>query len=178
MLFCRQLPPSGGTHPGAVERKQPSPFFRPMIDGRSAKVSTENIVSVNRKKRTAATNVSKLQVGDVLELTFPDDRTIWKAVVIENGGDTTSTREPRRLVRIPNPWQRESPRESPADGGHPAVPPVRYRDHEKSHSPPSEKSHQEKPLGSCTKSEKTARYVCMRMYVYGSLGAPTYTCMS
>ena len=71
-------------------------------------------VSVNGKKRTAATNVSKLQAGDMLELTFPDDRTIWKAVVIENGGDTTSTREPRRLVRIPNPWQRESPGESPA----------------------------------------------------------------
>ena len=114
------------------------------FDGRSANVSTENIVSVNGKKRTAATNVSKLQVGDVLELTFPDDKTIWKAVVIENGGDTTGTREPRRLVRTPNPWRRESPGESPADGrrtsGRTTVPPVRYRDHERSHSPPSEKT--------------------------------------
>ena len=50
------------------------------FDGRSAKVSIESIVesilSVNGKKRTAATNVSKLRVGDVLKLTFPDDLTV------------------------------------------------------------------------------------------------------
>ena len=113
------------------------------FDGRSAKVSTESIMSVNGKKRTAATNVSKLLVGDVLELTFPDDTTIWKAVVIENGGNTTGTQEPRRLVRTPNPWQRGRPGESAANGrrtsGRPTLPPVRYRDQEKSDSPPSEK---------------------------------------
>ena len=46
------------------------------FDGCSVKVSIESIVSVNGKKRTAATNVSKLRVDDVLELTFPDDLTV------------------------------------------------------------------------------------------------------
>ena len=46
------------------------------FDSRSAKVSIKSIVSVNERKRTAATNVSKLRVGDVLELTFPDDLTV------------------------------------------------------------------------------------------------------
>jgi len=68
-------------------------------------------VLVNRKKRTAATNVSKLLVGDVLELTFPDDSTVWKAVVIENGGDGTGTWKPRKLVRTPNPWWHKTRRE-------------------------------------------------------------------
>ena len=117
------------------------------------KVSTESIVSVNGKK-TAATNFSKLQVGDVLELTFQDDRTIWKAVVIENGGDTTGTWEPRRLVRTPNPWWQESPGESPANGERPTVPPVRCKDHE---------HHAQLRL---KRQSPRAWYVCMPMYVY------------
>ena len=112
---------------------------------------------------------ANFQVGDVLELTFPDDRTIWKAVVIENGGDSTSTREPRRLVRTPNPWQWESPGESPADGGHPTVPPVCHRDREKSHSPPSEKTVTKRSRSDPTVPPKAKKrrgmFVCVCMYM-------------
>ena len=170
------MSPSGGTHPGAVEKKQPSPFFRPMIDACGAKVSTENIVSVNGKKRTAATNVSELQVGDVLELTFPDDRTIWKTVVIENRGDTT-TRDPGRLVRTPNSWQWESPgeRSSPPSEktvtkrsrSDPTVPPVRYRDCKKSYSPPSEKTVTKRSHSDPAPKVKKRQgmFVCVCMYI-------------
>ena len=73
---------------------------------------------------------SKLLVGDVVELTFPGDSTVWKAVVNENEVDDGETREPRRLVRTPDPWRRERPGESVADGrrisGRPTLPPLRY----------------------------------------------------
>lgn len=111
------------------------------FDGRSAKISTESILSVNGKKRTSTTDASKLVVGDVLELAFPGDSKVWKAVVIENGAGGSETRDPGRLARTATPW-RERPGESGVDGrrtsGRPTLPPVRYRD--ESDSPPSEKT--------------------------------------
>ena len=88
-------------------------------------------MSINGKKRTATTNVSKLLVGDVVELIFPGESTVWKVVVDENGVDGGETREPRRLVRTPDLWRRERPGEGDADGrrisGRPMLPPVRYQ---------------------------------------------------
>jgi len=52
------------------------------FDGRTAKVSRDSIVSVNGVQKKAT--VERLVVGDVLELNFLDDSTLWKAVVIEN----------------------------------------------------------------------------------------------
>ena len=65
----------------ALAGKQQSHFRQPQCESFDWKHSWKHSVS---KRRTAATNVSKLRVGDVLELTFPDDLTVWKAVVIEN----------------------------------------------------------------------------------------------
>ena len=111
------------------------------FDGRSAKIFLESILSVNGNKTT---DVSKLVVGDVLELDFPGDSKVWKAVVIENGGGGGETRVSGRLVRTPNPWWRERPGDSGVDGrrtsGRPTLPPVRYRDRDESESPPSEKT--------------------------------------
>jgi len=73
------------------------------FDGRSAKVSVDSIVSVNGVQKKAT--LESLTVGDVVELTFPGDSTLWKAVVIEKcGGEVRGG----RLIRTPNPWQRET----------------------------------------------------------------------
>jgi len=60
-------------------------------------------VPVNGVQKKAT--VERLAVGDILELNFLDDPTLWKAVVIENCG--SEVRE-GRLIRTPNPWQWEA----------------------------------------------------------------------
>jgi len=136
------------------------------------------------KRRTAATNVSKLRVGDVLELTFQDDLTVWKAVVIENrnvwygnmGPQETcthplirgGTKAPERvLLTARAPYTSTCP-----------LP----RSRKVTLTSIQKDSHQEKPFGYCTKSKKTqvCLYVCTNLYGYIlPSGHPhTHVCLS
>ena len=96
------------------------------FDGRTAKVSRDSIVSVNGVQKKAT--VERLAVGDVLELNFLDDPTLWNAVVIENCG--SEVRE-GRLIRMPNPWQCEAraigESATRPTSGRAALLPARYR---------------------------------------------------
>ena len=80
---------------------------------------------------------------------------------------------PGDLYTPPNPWRRESPGESPADGMgalhfHLSVTKIK-----ESHAHLRKDSHQEKPFGSGTKSRKNQ--VCLYVHTYMVISCPQGT---
>ena len=83
---------------------------------------------------------------------------------------------PGDLYTPPNPWRHESPRESPADcmgvlHFHLSVTEIK-----ESHTSIQKDSHQEKPFGYCTKSEKkTGMFVRTYVHTYMVISCPQGT---
>ena len=143
-----------------------------LFDGRTAKVSWDSIVSVNGVQKKAT--VERLAVGDVLELNFLNDPTLWKAVVTIENCDS-EVRE-GRLIRTPNLWQREAHAIRESDtrrtSGHATLLPSRYQGRNSSSEAPlgdseekggkQKRSHSEKELSA--PKPKKQRGTCVASY--------------